>query len=49
MVFHEKSVALGREISVLYIRGLLQKSWQLIFFGQTRYSEESSKYTYERA
>jgi hypothetical protein len=35
--------------SEIYICGLLQKSWQLIFFGQTRYIEESSKYTYERA
>jgi hypothetical protein len=32
-----------------YTRGLLQKSWQLIVWGQTRYSEESSNYTYERA
>jgi hypothetical protein len=31
------------------IRGLLQKSWKLIFLGKYVNSEESSKYTYERA
>jgi hypothetical protein len=36
-------------IFLSHIHVLLRKSWQLIFGGQTRYIEGSSRYTYERA